>query len=160
MENAMSDDFYFLRFEHRPLTPQQWDHLQRSVVRRASENRARIVRSVLAAILTSLRRAAEGGRNVTCMLGHCAAAATSRCWRSYATWRERRRAVMELRGLDDRVLKDIGLHRSGIEAAAYGLDSRLVARGSVAAAPRHATQVRRIGARQAKAQPLIVKSAA
>jgi uncharacterized protein YjiS (DUF1127 family) len=160
MESDMADDLYFLRFEHRPLTPQQWEHVQRSVVRRAGESRAQIVRSMFAAILISMRRVAEGGRNAARMLGHGAAAAASRNWRRYTTWRARRRAVQELRSLDDHMLRDLGLSRSGIEAAVYGLDSSRVAEGSVAAAPRYAPQPGRIGARRAEAQQLIVKSAA
>lgn len=38
-------------------------------------------------------------------------------WRQVLSWRRRRAAIAQLRGLDDAALKDIGLHRSGIEAA-------------------------------------------
>ena len=38
-------------------------------------------------------------------------------WRQICAWYERRIALAQLRGLDDAALKDIGLHRSGIEAA-------------------------------------------
>ena len=113
-----TQDFYFLRFEHRPLTPEQWDVLKRNAVRRAKEERVRILRSLFDAILTSARRAVRGGRT----LGSRAAAAARRRWRSYVTWRERRRAVRELSGLDDFALKDIGLHRSEIESVVCGPD--------------------------------------
>jgi uncharacterized protein YjiS (DUF1127 family) len=38
-------------------------------------------------------------------------------WRQLVAWYQARAAVAQLRGLDDAALKDIGLHRSGIEAA-------------------------------------------
>ena len=37
-----------------------------------------------------------------------------------ATWLDRRRAIKALRELDDRALRDIGIHRSHIEAAVTG----------------------------------------
>jgi uncharacterized protein YjiS (DUF1127 family) len=118
-----SDDFYFLRFEHRPLTPEQLDRLQRHAERAAKEYRARILRSLGVAALASLRSAAEGGRTIVRALGDRAAAAASRRWRAYAAWRERRAAVRELAALDDRTLKDLGLHRSEIESVVYRRDA-------------------------------------
>ena len=50
-------------------------------------------------------------------------------WRQFVQWQERRSALSQLRSLDDAALKDIGLHRSGIEAA--------VDRASVKPAPRN-----------------------
>ena len=38
-------------------------------------------------------------------------------WRQIACWYQRRVALAQLRALDDAALKDIGLHRSEIEAA-------------------------------------------
>jgi uncharacterized protein YjiS (DUF1127 family) len=38
-----------------------------------------------------------------------------------ATWLERREAVKALRELDDRALRDIGIHRSSIESAVRGV---------------------------------------
>ena len=38
----------------------------------------------------------------------------SRCWAAYRTRRSRNRAAAELRGLDDRVLRDLGISRSEI----------------------------------------------
>jgi uncharacterized protein YjiS (DUF1127 family) len=116
MESAMGDDFYFLRFEHRPLTPEQWDRVKRSALCGAREHRGQMLRSLFVAILTSPRRVAK-----------LVAAAAGRSWRAYAGWRERRLAIKELGALDDRVLKDIGLHRSEIESVVHGPDSSRVA---------------------------------
>ena len=38
-------------------------------------------------------------------------------WKAYVAWRERRSAKIALYQLDDRTLKDIGLHRSEIDWA-------------------------------------------
>jgi uncharacterized protein YjiS (DUF1127 family) len=38
-------------------------------------------------------------------------------WRKILSWRRHRTAIAQLNALDDAALKDIGLHRSGIEAA-------------------------------------------
>ena len=38
-------------------------------------------------------------------------------WRQFQAWRRRKVAIAQLRALDDSALKDIGIHRSGIEAA-------------------------------------------
>lgn len=38
-------------------------------------------------------------------------------WQQLRGWLQRKAAVAQLRALDDAALKDIGLHRSGIEAA-------------------------------------------
>lgn len=40
-------------------------------------------------------------------------------WREFLSWNERRVGLAQLRALDDAALKDIGLHRSGIEAAVF-----------------------------------------
>jgi hemoglobin-like flavoprotein/uncharacterized protein YjiS (DUF1127 family) len=145
MESVMGDteDLYFLRFEHRPLTPEQWDRLTRNAVRRAREERTQMLRSLFVATLTSVQRAAKGGRDLAGALGSRAAAAVRRGWRSYATWRERQRAIKELGLLDDRALKDIGLHRSEIESVVYGPDSSRVTEGKVAAVLFHKPHTRR-----------------
>jgi uncharacterized protein YjiS (DUF1127 family) len=110
-----SDDFYFLRFEHRPLTPEQLDQLKRSTGRTAREHRARLVRNLGIAALASLRGAARGVGRIIRWLAHRAAAIAGERWRAYADWRERRAAVKELAALDDRTLRDLGLTRSEIE---------------------------------------------
>ena len=40
----------------------------------------------------------------------------------FAKWRSARRAGRQLRGLDDRMLKDLGVHRSQISSIAQGVD--------------------------------------
>ncbi|MCP1334966.1 DUF1127 domain-containing protein [Futiania mangrovi] len=48
----------------------------------------------------------------------------------------RRRAARELRRLDDRMLRDLGIDRGDIDAVVYGLDSRRAQKSApVAAAP-------------------------
>jgi uncharacterized protein YjiS (DUF1127 family) len=117
-----SDDFYFLRFEHRPLTPEQLDQLKRSAQQSAKANRARIVRTVCLATLASLRSTAESGRRIAGVLGSALSAVAGRWWTRYVCWRERRAAVRELAALDDRTLKDLGIYRSEIETVISGLE--------------------------------------
>ena len=44
----------------------------------------------------------------------------TRLWAAYAAARERQASIAALHDLDDRALRDIGLHRSEIEWAVYG----------------------------------------
>jgi uncharacterized protein YjiS (DUF1127 family) len=118
-----SDDFHFLRFEHRPLSPEQLDRLQRGAERAAKEYRARTLRSLGAAALAWLRSAAAGGQDMVRAVGQRAAAAASKQWQAYALRRLRRAAVKELAALDDRTLKDLGIHRSEIESVVYRRDA-------------------------------------
>jgi uncharacterized protein YjiS (DUF1127 family) len=145
----MGDDFYFLRFEHRPLTPEQWDGLKRSAVRRARENRAQLLRSLFVAILTPVRSAAVR-----------AVAAAGRRRRACATWRERRQAIKELGRLDDRALKDMGLHRSEIESAVYGSDAGRRTEDAVAAVVLHKPCAKRSVAAKGASKQLIERTAA
>lgn len=145
----MGDDFYFLRFEHRPLTPEQWDRLKRSAVRRAQENRAQLLRSLFVTILTPVRSAAVR-----------AVAVAGRRRRAYATWRERRQAVKELGGLDDRVLKDMGLHRSEIESAVYGSNASRRTEGTVAPVVLHRPCAKQSVAVKGAPKQLIERTAA
>jgi uncharacterized protein YjiS (DUF1127 family) len=145
----MGDDFYFLRFEHRPLTPEQWDRVKRSAVQGAREHRAQLLRSLFLAILTPVRRVANR-----------AVAAAGRRRRAYAAWRERRRAIKELGGLEDRVLKDMGLHRSEIESVVYGSDVSRRSEGAVAAVVLHTPCAKRSVAANGASRQLIERTAA
>ena len=127
-----SDDFYFLRFEHRPLAPEQLAQLKRAAGRAAREHRARLVRNLGSAVLASLRGAGRGAGRIIRALGHRAGVIASERWQAYAAWRERRAAVKELAALDDRTLKDLGLTRSEIE---YVVGRRDAARSSERQAP-------------------------
>jgi uncharacterized protein YjiS (DUF1127 family) len=152
-----SDDFYFLRFEHRPLSPEQLDQLKRSAGRAAREHRARLVRALALAALASLQSAVRGLRNVIRAFGHRVAAGTRAGWSAYVAWRERRAAVKELVTLDDRTLRDLGLTRSEIEFVVGRRDS---ARYCERPAPAHQGVARAVTATNRSPAPSIAKRAA
>jgi len=108
-----NDELYFLRFEHRPLTPDQWQRLERYALWRAQVERGKTLRRAFAGI-------AAAGRAV----GRAARRLVGGSLSAYVNWRVRRAAVSEISGLDDRVLKDIGVHRSEIESLVYDRDAR------------------------------------
>jgi len=101
--------------DNRQLTPEQWAELLHCVAREAHAARAQSLRTSLRALFGFLRRPGVPARLV--------AAAARGWWTAYGTWRERRRAVRALGALDDRSLKDMGLHRSEIESAVSGQGS-------------------------------------
>ena len=101
--------------DNRQLTPEQWAELLHCVAREAHAARAQSMRTSLRALFGFLRRPGVPARLV--------AAAARGWWTAYGTWRERRRAVRALGALDDRSLKDMGLHRSEIESAVSGQGS-------------------------------------
>jgi uncharacterized protein YjiS (DUF1127 family) len=112
MERAMRNDSYS---DNRRLTAEQWAELSRRVAREAHAARAQSLRTSLRALLGNLRRPRVPAGLV--------AAAAREWWTAYGTWLERRRAVRALGALDDRSLKDMGLHRSEIESAVLGQSS-------------------------------------
>ncbi len=101
--------------DNRQLTPEQWAELLHCVAREAHAARAQSLRTSLRALFGFFRRPGVPARLV--------AAAARGWWTAYGTWRERRRAVRALGALDDRSLKDMGLHRSEIESAVSGQGS-------------------------------------
>ncbi len=84
------------------MTPEQQHRVRRLIVAQAELARVRALRELLGRPLRLLWHAA-------CLPWHAAAKA-----------RARKRAMRELRALDDRSLRDIGLGRSEIEAAVRG----------------------------------------
>src|SRR5258708_1243285 len=96
-------------FVFNELTYEQWERRKQRIIRRAEVARARALRGLVGAVLRGLRTAAWA-----------VAATAGKWWRAYALRRERNAAVRELRALDDRTPKDIGINRSGREGAGDG----------------------------------------
>jgi uncharacterized protein YjiS (DUF1127 family) len=144
-----SDELYFLRFEHRPLTPEQWELLKQDVIRSAQRNRMQALRRMLGGIAASLQAIAAAAWGLAW-----------KWWSGYAGWRERRAAVRELGGLDDRTLKDLGLHRSEIESVIYRRDSERVNEGNIAAALFHKPYTRPSAGLKPRPKQLIDRRAA
>ena len=117
--------------DYKGLPPEQWDRLRRQAMHRAHLARGRALRDVIGGGVRALRAAAASA-----LLGAAAetVVTTARTWwRAYALWRERSSAVRELRALDDRTLRDIGVNRSEIEWVVYGSDATRLRDASIAA---------------------------
>ena len=102
--------------------PEEWDKARARILRRAEAARARALRELAAALLRPLRTTAWA-----------AAAAAGNWWRAHLHRRERNAAVRELRALDDRALKDIGINRSEIEWVVDGEDATRLRDATIAA---------------------------
>ena|SRR5262245_11513883 len=98
-------------FYYNGLTPDEWDRARQRIIGRAQAARARALRDLARAILRPVAT-----------LAAAVAATAGKWWRAYALRRERNAAVRELRALDDRTLKDIGINRSEIESVVDGQD--------------------------------------
>jgi len=118
-------------FDYMSLPPKERDRLRQQALRRAHLARGRALRHVISSGVRALRAAAASA-----LLGAAAETAVTtarKWWRAYALWRERSRAVRELRALDDRTLRDIGVNRSEIEWVVYGSDATRLRDASIAA---------------------------
>ncbi len=73
------------------------------------------------------RAAIVASRPVVESLASSLAATLSRWAGACTVWLERRRAVRELAAMDDRMLKDLGIHRSDIERLVHDGDPKRVA---------------------------------
>ena len=103
------------------LTPEQWENIRQGTATRAHAARAKVLRDVFGGIPASVR------------------ALAGRWWSAYVAWRERSAAIKELAGLDDRTLKDMGLHRSEIESVIYESSRRSAERRRAAVGRRTAS---------------------
>ena len=110
----------------RKLSPEQWDSLKSETIARAREARSQVLRDFLAWLAQRAGALARQARD------------------AYAARRNRRSAIRELQGLDNRMLRDMGIARSEIEW--------LVAGGDEAAAQSRAAPVRKARAAQGTAR--------
>ena len=101
-----SRKFHLSASAWRQMTIEQQVNVRRMIVAQARLARARALRKPWSDLVEVLERALAAG------------------WRAVALWHKRRRAVQELRALDDRSLRDIGLGRSEIECAVRGCKRR------------------------------------
>jgi uncharacterized protein YjiS (DUF1127 family) len=109
-------------FYYNGLTPQEWERARQRIVHRAEAARAQALREIAGAVLRPLRTAARA-----------VAATAGKWWRAYALRRERNAAVRELRALDDRTLKDIGINRCEIDWVVDGRDDTRLKDATIAA---------------------------
>ena len=109
-------------FYYNGLTPQEWERARQRIVHRAEAARAQALREIAGAVLRPLRTAARA-----------VAATAGKWWRAYALHRERNAAVWELRALDDRTLKDIGINRCEIDWVVDGRDDTRLKDATIAA---------------------------
>src|SRR5262245_2951647 len=98
-------------FYYNGLPPDEWGRARQRIIGRAQAARARALRELARAVLRPVAT-----------LAAAVAATAGKWWRAYALRRERNAAVRELRALDDRTLKDIGINRSEIEWVVDGQD--------------------------------------
>ena len=106
------NDNGFLLPDSRGQTLEERDRIVRQIVRCARIEQARAMRALFRTLLLTWPK----------QIGRAALHLLADGWTGYRLRRRRRLAVAELRALDDRHLKDIGLPRGEIESVIYGLD--------------------------------------
>ena len=109
-------------FHYNGLPQDEWERARQRIIARAQAARARALRELARAVLRPIAT-----------LAAAAAATAGKWWRAYALRRERNAAVRELRALDDRTLKDIGIYRSEIESVVDGQDDTRLWDATIAA---------------------------
>jgi uncharacterized protein YjiS (DUF1127 family) len=109
-------------FHYNGLTPDEWVKARQRIIRRAEAARARALRHLAGAVLRLVQTPATA-----------VAAVAGKWWRAYLRRRERNAAVRELRALDDRTLKDIGINRSEIESVVDRRDDTRLRDATIAA---------------------------
>ncbi len=109
-------------FYYNGLTPDEWVKARQRIIRRAEAARARALRDLAGAVLRPVQT-----------LATAVAAVAGKWWRAYLRRRERNAAVRELRALDDRTLKDIGINRSEIESVVDRRDDTRLRDATIAA---------------------------
>jgi uncharacterized protein YjiS (DUF1127 family) len=120
-------------FYYNSLTSEEWERARQRIIRRAEAARARALRDLAGAVLRLLQVAAGGAVATIRTLATAVAATAGKWWRAYALRRERNAAVRELRALDDRSLKDIGINRGEIEWVVEGRDDTRLRDATIAA---------------------------
>ena len=109
-------------FYYNGLTREEWEKARRRIMRRAEAARAQALRDLAGAVLRLVHT-----------LVAAVAAVAGKWWRAYLRRRERNAAVRELRALDDRTLKDIGINRSEIESVVDRRDDTRLRDATIAA---------------------------
>jgi uncharacterized protein YjiS (DUF1127 family) len=120
-------------FDYRSLTPEQWQRARQQILCGAQAARAQALRDLVGGGVRSLQAAAGRGAAILRPFAKAAVAAAGKWQRAYAIRRERNAAVRELRALDDRTLRDIGVNRCEIEWVVRGRDATRLRDATIAA---------------------------
>jgi len=128
--------------DYHRLTLEQWEELHRNILLRAQTARGQALRHLFVSVLTVLRAVGRAAATALRVLAEQVTGMLGNWWRAYAKRRERRAAVYELHGLDDRSLRDIGINRSEIEWVVYGQDATRLRDATIAAADCSRSEVR------------------